>query len=322
MRDILSDEDTQAAAVAATLAQISPDIILLTGIDWDAGQHALAALNDRIGGAGYPYLVTLRPNRGMATALDLDGDGRTGGPGDAQGYGRFSGQGAMALLSRLEIDRGAIRNFTGFLWKDLPGALLPERDGAPFPSIEAHGMQRLSSTGHWEVPVRVPGGGVLYLLAFSAGPPVFDGPEDRNGRRNHDEVVFWTRYLDGDIAGPAPEGPVVLLGRSNLDPEDGEGWHAAMAGLLGHPRLQDPRPGNKAGAEAARAQGGANDAQSGDPALDTADWSDIKGPGNLRISYVLPDAGLAVTGAAVVWPSEGGAESASRHRLVWVDVEF
>ena len=46
--------------------------------------------------------------------------------------------------------------------------------------------------------------------------------------------------------------------------------------------------------------------------------------GNLRVDYVLPSAGLKVTGAGVFWPVEGepGAAliDASDHRLVWVDV--
>ncbi|RME14969.1 MAG: endonuclease/exonuclease/phosphatase family protein, partial [Alphaproteobacteria bacterium] len=46
-----------------------------------------------------------------------------------------------------------------------------------------------------------------------------------------------------------------------------------------------------------------------------------------RVDYVLPDAGLVVTGSGVVWPAPDDpfAETvarASRHRLVWVDVEI
>ncbi len=36
----------------------------------------------------------------------------------------------------------------------------------------------------------------LHLLASHPTPPAFDGPEDRNGRRNHDEIRFWNDYLD------------------------------------------------------------------------------------------------------------------------------
>jgi len=32
------------------------------------------------------------------------------------------------------------------------------------------------------------GGQVIHILASHPTPPVFDGVEDRNGRRNHDEI--------------------------------------------------------------------------------------------------------------------------------------
>ncbi|MDJ0825216.1 MAG: endonuclease/exonuclease/phosphatase family protein [Rhodobacter sp.] len=324
LRDILKG-DAQVEAVVAGVAEAAPDILLLTAIDYDLGLVALGALADRLeaAGAAYPHRFALRPNAGLMTALDLDGDDRLGGPRDAQGYGRFAGHGGMAVLSRLPIAQEEVRDFSALLWADLPGALLPEADGQPFPSAAARAVQRLSSTGHWDLPVRLPGGERLHLLAFAATPPVFDGPEDRNGKRNHDEIALWTAYLDGRLAQPPPAAPVVVLGNANLDPVDGEGRHTAIAGLLGHRRLQDPRPASAAGAEAARRQGGANTAHRGDPALDTADWRDHGGPGNLRVSYVLPDAGLTVLDAGVAWPERpdgGDGPPALRHRLVWVDV--
>lgn len=334
LRDILkgkdSPEDPGIRAVVRTLAHVAPDVVLLTGFDWDYDLRALNALADRLraNSLDYPYLFALRPNSGIATGLDMDGDGRLGGPGDAQGYGRFTGQGGMAILSRLPIDTGAVHDFSAMLWADLPGALLPEVDGAPYPSADALKIQRLSSVAHWVVPVQPRDGPPLTLLAYAANPPVFDGPEDRNGKRNHDENALWALYLDGALPVAPPQTPVILLGNANLDPADGEGLKPAITALLSHPRLQDPRPRSPGGAEAARMQGGANVGQRGDPALDTADWRDIGGPGNLRISYVLPDAALNVTGAGVFWPTlddpdhaliEG--EGAPRHRLVWVDID-
>ncbi len=121
----------------------------------------------------------------------------------------------------------------------------------------------------------------------------------------------------------------VVLGDLNADPEDGDGRREAIRDLLGHERLRDPAPDSAGGAEAARLDGGVNAGQSGDPALDTADWSDAEGPGNLRVSYVLPDARLPVAGAGVFWPPaedplrrlvEG--EDLPRHRLVWVDLDL
>lgn len=303
-------------------------MLLLTSVDYDHDLVALSALADAVAaeGADYPYRFALRPNTGRATGLDLDNDGRLGGPGDAQGFGWFAGQGGMAILSRLPILGAEARDFSALLWRDLPGALLPEAGGAPFPSAEAQAIQRLSTTGHWAVPVALPGGGRLTLLAWHAAPPVFDGPEDRNGRRNHDEAAFWTALLDGRLAEAPPAPPFVLLGDANLDPADGDGRPAALTTLLADPRLQDPAPASPGGAAAAAAQGGANLGHRGPSALDTADWpDDPAGPGNLRVDYVLPSADLTVAAAGVVWPVAGEplaaeAAAASRHRLVWVDL--
>ena len=51
---------------------------------------------------------------------------------------------------------------------------------------------RLSSTSHWGVPVDVDGSTVRFLVSHPT-PPVFDGAEDRNGTRNHDEIRPRTR---------------------------------------------------------------------------------------------------------------------------------
>ncbi|MBN2907782.1 MAG: endonuclease/exonuclease/phosphatase family protein [Rhodobacteraceae bacterium] len=325
LRDISGGKDPQVQAIVAVIVAARPDIVLLQGIDYDMDGLALAALADllRRRDLDYPYLFALPPNTGLRTGLDLDGDGRTGGPGDAQGFGYFTGQDGMAILSRYPIEDSAARDFSGLLWVDLPGATLPRIDGRPFPSAQAQAVQRLSDTGHWDVPVRV-GDTVLHLLAFHASPPVFDGPEDRNGLRNRDELRLWSLYLDGALGGaPPPQAGFVVLGDANLDPADGDGRSAAMVDLLADLRLVDPTPRSGGGVAAAQIQGGANTVQRGDPALDTADWDDA-GPGNLRVDYVLPSADLAVLGSGVVWPEDGAladlVATASRHRLVWLDI--
>lgn len=306
LRDLDAGDAPDADAAASAIRAADPDVLLLTGFDYDGGLAALAAFNRLIGrgAAAYPQLFALRPNTGRASGLDLDGDGRLGGPGDAQGYGSFAGQGGMAVLTRYPVEREAVRDFSGLLWRDLPGARMPvSASGGPFPSAEAQAVQRLPTTGHWDVPVRV-GRSVLHLLAFHASPPVFDGPEDRNGLRAADEVRLWQRYLDGALVQPPPE-LFVILGDANLDPEAGDGDRETIAGLLADPRVQDPMP--VAGGRA-----------------ETAWWDDPPGP--LRVDYVLPAAGLRVTGAGIVRPERGAladllaAPEATRHRLVWVDL--
>lgn len=317
LRDLSRGTDPQIAAVVQVIARVSPDILALQGIDWDHDGAALAALVARLAqaGADYPYRFARRPNSGLATDLDLDGDGRRGGPGDAQGFGSFSGQGGLAVLSRHPILTDQADDFSDLLWRDLPGAQLPEHtDGRPFPTDQAQAVQRLSSTGHWVVPIRLPDGTVMHLLTFHAGPPVFDGPEDRNGRRNNDEILFWRALLDGRFGVPPQR--FVLAGQANLDPQDSDGRLQAIRTLLADPRLQDPAP-TSPGAAAAPDQGhrGAN-------AQDTVDWQNV---GRLRVDYVLPSAGWRVIDSGVFWPPPGGdgeadAIAASRHRLVWVDL--
>ena len=174
-------------------------------------------------------------------------------------------------------------------------------------------VQRLATTGFWDVPVETVSG-PLHLLAWHATPPVFDGPEDRNGRRNHDEAAFWRLFLDGALPMAPPEAPFVLLGDGNLDPADGDGLRAGIAGLLAHPAVQDPRPQGLHG----RTEPG----QAGDPALDTVLYADL---GGLRLDYVLPSSSLAVTDSGVLWPKPGDPlladlAAASRHFPVWVDI--
>ena len=307
LRDILGGKDVQVSAAAAVIAAADADILLLTDFDWDhdgAALTAFAALLDDAG-AAYPHRFAAQPNSGVSTGLDLDGDGRLGRAGDAQGFGFFTGQGGMALLSRLPL--GEVRDHSAMLWQDMPGNLMP-----PMPA-EVAAVQRLSSVAHWDVTVQARGT-ALHVLAFSATPPVFDGPEDRNGRRNHDEIAFWTGY--------EPAGPFVVMGKANLDPADGEGLRSVWDGLL--KRVQDPHPRSEGGALAA--QTGVNATQTGDPALDTAVFADT-GAGNLRVDMVLPDRRLRVTASGVLWPRNDAplaeeAARASRHRLVWVDLDL
>lgn len=304
----LTKGEAQVQAVVRVLAALQADVILLTSVDYDRGGVALGLLAKQLAATGldYPHRFALRPNTGMQTGFDIDGNGRLNDPRDAQGFGLFSGNAGMALLSRLPIDANAARDFSDFLWRDLPGGL-----GDDPPDLAA--VQRLATTGFWDVPVQTDSG-PLHLLAWHATPPVFDGPEDRNGRRNHDEAAFWRLFLDGALPMAPPEAPFVLLGDGNLDPADGDGRREGIGALLTHPALQDPRPRG--------AHGRIEPGQTGDPALDTVIYDDL---GGLRLDYVLPSADLTVTGSGVLWPAPEDPlwpdiDAASHHFPVWVDV--
>ncbi|WP_261196287.1 endonuclease/exonuclease/phosphatase family protein [Pseudoruegeria sp. SHC-113] len=316
LRDILSRKDPQIEATLAVLLATRPDVLLLTDFDQDPDSLAAQALAQRLAEAGLalPHVYTGPSPRGMPSGLDLDGDGRLGEPEDSIGFGQFPGNGGMAVLSRFPFLPGA-RDLSGVMWSALPGNLRAD-------VAQKVADQPLSSSGHWIVPLDLPGG-PLTLLAFHAAPPVFDGPEDRNGRRNHDEIRLWGEVLDN-----SPPEALVLLGNANADPFDGEGRKGGIGWLLTHPALQDPAPESGGARLDSKAQGGLNAAHQGPPAQDTVDWPDSgRGPGNLRVDYVLPARGLTVQAAGTHWPAPGTeaaetAATASRHALVWVDIDW
>lgn len=278
-------------AAQAIIANVSPDILLLTDFDYDYDAVALRALASQL---DYPHYFALRPNTGLQTPYDLDGNGRLGEARDAQGYGRFAGDGGMAILSRYQVAPADVTDMSALLWKDLDGRVLP---ATMTPDIAA--VQRLSSSGHWVVPIETEIGSVT-LLAFAATPPVFDGPEDRNGLRNRDELRLWANLLDVN-----PPHSFVVLGNANLDPLAGDGHRDAMRSFLANPLIHDPHAGHP-----------------------TANWF-ADGPGKLRVSYVLPAATWVVKDSGVFWPAPDDPDAAlfgedrltaGVHHLVWVDL--
>jgi hypothetical protein len=175
-------------------------------------------------------------------------------------------------------------------------------------------------------------------LASHPTPVVFDGPEDRNGKRNHDEIRFWADYIDGETyfyddkggtGGLAAGASFVVAGDLNADPFDGDSYDKAILQLLTNPRVNTSMtPRSAGGPDAAARQGGANSTHLGDPAFDTADFADGT-PGNLRADYVLPSTDLEIVASGVFWPAAGDPLfplvgnfpfPSSDHRLVFVDV--
>lgn len=310
-RDLVREKDDQIAAVLDVIQTVDPDILLLLGMDWDHDGRALGAMQDLLARRGIRYSDSLSfmPNTGLPTDHDMDGDGRKGDPEDAQSFGHFTGQNGMALLSKHALTRAV--DLSATLWADVPDATPPvHSDGSLFPSDDAFAAQRLPTTGLWLVSAQDVG----RLILFKAGPPVFDGDEDRNGLRNAGELGLVTELAQQEAASE----PVIVIGGSNLDPVDGEGRHMAIRALLNSPVLQDPAP-TSIGGQQAGSQGHA-----GPDAQDTVDWPRV---GRLRVSHVLPDRRLTVLGARVHWPGANdpghdAALTASRHRLVWVDLQI
>lgn len=301
--------------MAQIISGLAPDIVVLSGIDYDLHNTTLDAFRALLfeQGLDLTYIFAPEPNAGRARGLDLNGDGWPHGPDDADGYADYAGARSLGILSRYPFQLAEKRDFSHMLWNDLPDALL-------FSGVtpEQRNHHRLSSVAHLELPVITTTGKSLRLLVYQAGPPVFGGHPDRNRNRNHDETAFWARLLDADLQQPPPKAPFVLIGGTNLDPFDGDGLPNAMRALLSHPKLQDPQP-ISAGAAAQ-----ANPDHAGPADQDTVEWDTPQG--NLRVSYVLPSVDMAVTGAGVLWPTTDDpitsllAQTGTAHKPVWVDI--
>ena len=349
LKDLSGGTNKQAQEVARVLRTVRPDIVLLNEFDFSEDKKAVNCfLHEYVNATAdwateepilYPYLFTAPVNTGVPSGRDLDHDGKTNGPGDAIGFGKFPGQYGMVLLSQFPIETNDVRTFQKLLWKSMPDALLPpsgKDDNANWYSDEDLNLLRLSSKSHWDIPVRIDQQ-VLHLLTSHPTPPAFDGPEDRNGRRNHDEIRLWAEYLsdaekswltdDQGRSGTLPStAAFVILGDQNADPNDGASYQVAINQLLTHPRVNaELTPTSVGGSEAAKTQGGKNSEHKGDHSHDTADFND-RGVGNLRADYVLPSKNLNATAAGIFWPlsTDPGAKVAdcSDHRLVWIDLKL
>lgn len=348
--------DQQVRKIAEVIKSVNPDVLLMNEIDFVApkrltsiGEDVPAAvfmnryLSDRDAKTppdSVPYLFSLPVNTGVPSGMDLDNDGTSNGPADAYGFGRYPGQYGMAVHSRFPIDSSDVRTYQKFLWKDMPEARLPvdPKTGEPYYSDEVMKIFRLSSKSHWDLPVEVKFGDVYWIVHFLCShptPPVFDGPEDRNGCRNHDEIRLWADYISpdrskylvddrGQRGGLAEDASFVILGDLNADPADGDSGGENIRQLLEHPRVNASfSPSSEGGVESSKAHADLNANHQGEARFDTADFSG-DGHGNLRVDYVLPSRDLRVVGSGVYWPKPGepGAEAikATDHRLVWVDL--
>jgi endonuclease/exonuclease/phosphatase family metal-dependent hydrolase len=348
VRDLESGGNQQAKQVAEVIQRVHPDILLVNEFDFDPTGRAAELFCKKYLAVGqngcepidYPHSFTAPVNTGKPSGRDLDKDGRPGGPADAIGFGRHEGQYGMLLLSKFPIDRQRVRTFQRFLWRDMPGALLPidTRTNQPFYNDDDLAIQRLSSKSFWDVPIDVPAGGAakpftLHLVCSHPTPPVFDGPEDRNGRRNHDEIRLIADYItpekanyltdDANRRGGLPaDAHFMILGDLNSDPVDGDSVPGAMDPLIKHPRVNAAfTPASDGAKLATQRKADPSTVGRGDPAHDTADFGSFQ---NLRVDYALPSHGLRVVEGGVFWPAPDnpGADAitASDHRPVWINI--
>jgi endonuclease/exonuclease/phosphatase family metal-dependent hydrolase len=344
--ELESGSSEQAMKIAEVIQRVRPHVIALNEVDFDPQHKAIKLFKQNYlqknqngqAAINYDYVYCASVNTGVDSGMDLDRNGQSKGPGDAYGFGQFPGQYGMAILSMYPIKQDHVRTFQKFLWKDMPQAawpMLPDSGEHYYPQPIREKF-RLSSKSHWDVPIDIDGQTIHFLVAHPT-PPVFDGEEDRNGRRNHDEIRFWADYIDpsksdyvyddnGKKGGLEKDAHFVIAGDMNADPHDGDSFDSAINLLLKHPLIRtEPVPKSTGAVDAAKTQGGKNSEQRGDPSFDTGDFGD-DAVGNLRIDYVLPSKTLDVTDAGVFWPkkTEAGSEAveASDHRLVWIDIKL
>ena len=314
-------------AAAGIIQQLRPDILVIQEIDTpddapgpSGPARSLASLYLAQGpdAIDYPHIYSASTNTGTLTGIDLDGDAvvatdehrgdRIHG-GDTYGFGTYQGQYGMAVLSRFPIDTAKVRTFQHFLWRDFDGHHMPPG----FYSDEAEAIFRLSSKSHWDVPIQI-GDQALHFLVSHPTPPSFDGDEDRNGRRNFDEIGLWAHYLDnvdwlvddnGVAGGLDAESLFIVAGDLNASPGIDAVYEnrTAISQLLDHPRIQEPSQHRE---------------------RPTASFL-----GGRRVDYLLPARGLEILDGGVYAPDPGvdpqgaaAAETASDHRLVWLDLRL
>lgn len=336
LKDKLSKGTSQHIINIAKIIQTKrPDVILLNEFDYienpEEGIEKFIKEYLNLGhgdteAIDYPYYYYSTFNTGVATPFDLNGDGKFEGNGnDAYGYGRYLGHYGMVLLSKFPIDKENIRTFQLFKWKDMPDYLKTSTvDSDNFYSPEAWQKFRLSSKSHWDVPIKF-GDQTIHVLASHPTPPGFDGEEDRNGKRNHDEIRFWRDYIDNEGSsyiyddlgkkGALGDTSFVIMGDLNSSPDEGSSIRSGIGDLLSHPRVNHKiNPSSKGGERLSPTN------ESGK--YHTALWK-------LRADYVLPSIDLNVVDCGVFWPVQGEVlhdlmldrKSSSDHRMVWIKIK-
>ncbi|MEM1135741.1 MAG: endonuclease/exonuclease/phosphatase family protein [Bacteroidota bacterium] len=346
LQELLSENTSnQLSNVAEIIQRVNPDILILQEFDYDKEDRALRLFEEKYlarvqNGAkpiDFPYFYLPETNTGYPSGEDFDNDGKYDGPGDAFGFGTFPGQYAFLILSRFPIDLQNVRTFQRFLWKDMPNAKLPLKpeNKESYYNELAKNAFRLSSKNHVDLPIII-NQDTLHLLVAHPTPPVFDGPEDKNGKRNYDEIRLFADYIaegkadylyddKGKKGGLSDNAFFVIGGDMNADPFDGDSYNQAIKQLLLHPNVYSGLikgkkvPKSKGGLENAQQK---QDKQLGNPAFDTSSWG-------LRVDYLIPSKNIKIKKSGVFWPPTNNKlhylvkdNASSDHRLVWIDIEL
>lgn len=333
---LASGDHPQVKNIAEIIQRVNPDIILLNEFDYisdvSKGVKKFVSAYLNVGQQGqkavdYPYVYVSPVNTGEPTPFDLDNNGKEEGVGgDAYGYGLYPGQYGMALLSKYPIDVSGVHTMTSFKWRDMPDAqrVFDPATGQPWYDDTEWATVRLSSKSHWDIPVKVDGK-TVHILAMHPTPPTFDGPEDRNGKRNSDEIRLMADYLspykgqyiyddNNKAAGLTQNSRFVLVGDFNAA-DIGEKYRPGVIEQL----TKNPLVNSSLIPES---EGGAVAFDEPYSSRYTAYWG-------ARADYVLPSSyGIVPQKSGVFWPEPDDAlyrliadrKASSDHRLVWVDM--
>ena len=345
--DLDGAQNPRLKRLAAIIQRVRPNVLLLSEIALDAdAQNADRFVRNYLSTAQEPGLrailyntVMPQSNTGIHSGFDLNNDAiirpepPEPRPSDAQGnparqtqggrdygndcfgFGTYPGQYAMALFvdPHLTIHHDEIRTFQRFLWKDLPDAQPPRyKGGDNFYTQQEWNQLRLSSKTLADIPVSLADGTSVHFIISHPTPPAFDGSEQRNKLRNHDEIRLLHSYItnepklidDSGTPGGLPEGEhFIILGDLNADPVDGSSVGMPMSTyLLGSPFLApDHTPSSDIVIEG----------------LDPTDTARFR----LRVDYILPSAGIGVLRSSIWrYGHDDPAGFPSDHFPVWAEL--
>ncbi len=327
--------------IAATLQQIRPDILLLCEFDHQADDRGYSSIDlflseycgtEQLGqkAIDYPYRYLAPSNTGTTLATALTGKSEPRLPEDGVGFGCYPGHFNFVLLSKYPIKEDEVMSWRQLAWANKEDHSMPSNY-----YVEAIANElKLSSKNHIKLPLDI-NGQQLNLVYCHPTPPVFDGEEQRNFRRNSDEIKLLVDILDNadylrqyeqeqvgyieiiedennrypskhNEKKPQPDlvdGPFVILGDLNNDVLDGDGDKAAMTRLLKHSRIHHEcangrlRPKSRGGFFYHLVLKRRGIERKGKPAY----WTHLNG---LRLDYVLPSAELHVVNSGVFWPEK------------------
>ncbi|BDD07300.1 endonuclease/exonuclease/phosphatase family protein [Aureibacter tunicatorum] len=345
IKELKSGESSQAENIAEIIQIVRPDVLSLQEFDFDEKGEAMQYFLKNFLSKGqngekpidYPYVWVVPSNTGVETGVDFNNDKKIAAPEDAYGFGEFEGQYAFALLSKYPILWDSTKTFQKFLWKDMPNPHFPkDKNNEEYYSKKAIDIFRLSSKNHIDAPIKLVDGSIIHAIVAHPTPPVFDGPEDRNGKRNYDEIKFLSDYIKGDSSasyivsdkgvqgGLNPNDRFVIMGDMNADPEAGDSYQKAILQFFDNSKINqqvtsgDFIPSSKGAIAYSKEH--KLDSLGNNVNTRTSKWG-------MRVDYILPSYNIKVVDSGVFWPDSlkdfnYKMENTSDHMMVWTDIEI